>query len=120
MRVIKGGDDRNERWERTIRRVCPITGRHVELEDVEAGRYVMPRIDGDSANGYEVYPTGEHALNVIELLLKEIKHEPKYLREVGNLVVSTLAEYRERLEMLETKGIKIVFDEDGLISEYIS
>lgn len=45
------------RWEATLNRVCPVTGRTVEFEDVLEGRYSLPRIGGDSANGYEVYPT---------------------------------------------------------------
>jgi len=45
------------RWEYTKERVCPVTGAPVAFEQVLAGQYHLPRIGGDSANGYEVYPT---------------------------------------------------------------
>jgi hypothetical protein len=55
-----------ERWTRTHDRVCPFTGRQVTLEDVEKGMYSLPRIQGDSAYGYEVYPTDEWLMELFQ------------------------------------------------------
>lgn len=52
------------RWERTSNRVCPITGRAVHIDDILDGKYYTSRIGGDSANGYEVYPTDEYLLSI--------------------------------------------------------
>lgn len=48
-----------DRWARTIDRTCPFTGKEVTLADVLAGDYILPRIGGDSENGYEVWPSKE-------------------------------------------------------------
>ena len=55
-----------ERWTRTHDRVCPFTGRVVTLEDVEKGMYSLPRIQADSAYGYEVYPTDEWLMELFQ------------------------------------------------------
>jgi hypothetical protein len=55
-----------ERWTRAHDRVCPFTGRQVTLEDVEKGMYSLPRIQGDSAYGYEVYPTTEWIMEIFQ------------------------------------------------------
>ena len=47
-------------------RVCPFTGRVVTLEDVEKGMYSLPRINADSAYGYEVYPTDEWLMELFQ------------------------------------------------------
>lgn len=54
------------RWARTINRICPITGSPVVFEQVIAGHYSLPRIGGDSDNGYEVYPTYEYVKHLAD------------------------------------------------------
>lgn len=61
------------RWARTHNRVCPITGREVTLLDIEQGKYYVSRINGDSAFGYEVQPTREWALDLIQNLLDRVE-----------------------------------------------
>jgi len=63
------------RWERTMDRTCPVTGSSVTFEQVLAGQYSLPRIGGDSENGYEVWPTEE------------------YLRHLADKVSAALADY---------------------------
>lgn len=62
------------RWEKTTNRVCPSTGRTVEFEDVLAGHYSLPRIGGNSENGYEVCPDWEYLVS----LFKEGHWDGKY------------------------------------------
>lgn len=57
-----------KRWERTLNRTCPITGSPVAFEQVIAGQYCLPRINGDSANGYEVYPTEEYLTYLADIV----------------------------------------------------
>lgn len=108
------------RWERTHNRVCPITGKVVTLQDVEQGKYSLPRINGDSCFGYEVYPTDEYLLDLIGTMVSIIEREPKYMREAHNIVVSAMADTEEWLADLTTKGIRLVHDDKGRISEFHS
>ncbi len=56
------------RWRRTYVRQCPVSKLEVTFEDVLSGKYVLPRINGDSALGYEVYPSQKHLEHMREAL----------------------------------------------------
>lgn len=58
------------RWELTKTRTCPVTGNPVTFEQVIAGQYALPRIGGDSENGYEVWPTQEYLRDLVEVITK--------------------------------------------------
>ena len=58
------------RWERTYRRTCPVTGNPVTFEQVLAGQYSLPRLDGNSDNGYEVWPRDEYLRDLVEVITK--------------------------------------------------
>lgn len=79
------------RWARTHNRVCPITGRVVTLLDIEQGKYYLSRIQGDSAFGYEVHPTREWALDLIQNLLDRV--ESFDLGLVKSLVETHISDY---------------------------
>lgn len=67
------------RWEQTRDRTCPVLGTPVAFEQVLAGQYALPRYAGDSANGYEVWPSSEFlqdiARNIATWLLKEASYK---------------------------------------------
>jgi hypothetical protein len=106
------------RWTRTYKRTCPITGREVTLEDVERGLYALPRINGDSAYGYEVFPTNEHLMDLLTEIVSTVRWEPKYMLDAYRLVNQARAELAEFHSKLEAEGVKVIADENGLVTEY--
>lgn len=107
-------------WARTHDRTCYITGREVTLRDVEHGKYYMTRINGDSCYGYEVYPSDEHLMDLLEVIVDRIKWEPKLLEEVKAMVAKGDKELNDFHSDLADRNVTVIYDENGLVSEYRS
>jgi len=107
-----------QRWARTHNRTCPITGRAVTLDDVEGGKYYLTRINGDSAFGYEVFPTSEHLMDLLVAVIDIITMEPKYLNEAHSLISEAKADTDVFYASLAEKGVKVITDENGLVTEF--
>jgi len=88
------------RWARTHGRVCPITGRVVTLQDVEKGMYIMSRINGDSAYGYEVVPTDAWLMDIISEAVPFLMYS-KFREDLINLVNDAVEESESYSELLE-------------------
>lgn len=108
------------RWARTHDRTCYITGREVTLQDVEHGKYVMIRLNGDSCFGYEVYPTDEHLMDLLEVIVDRIKWEPKLLEEAKAMVAKGDKELSDFHSDLADRNVTVIYDENGRVSEYRS
>ena len=63
------------RWEQTKVRTCPVLGTPVTFEQVMAGQYALPRINGDSENGYEVCPEDEYLHDIATLITRWVNRD---------------------------------------------
>lgn len=87
------------RWARTHNRICPITGRHVVLDDVEKGMYFMERINGDSAYGYQVIPTTAHLMDIAQESFRRLAEEAPVEVVVATVdAITEMVRDRERVE----------------------
>lgn len=123
IETIANGLDRINylaRWARTHNRVCPITGREVTLRDVEHGKYYMTRINGDSAFGYEVYPSDDYLMDLLVVIVDHVKWEPKLLEETSAIVAKAERELKDFHSDLADRNVTVIYDENGLVSEYRS
>ena len=107
-----------DRWARTHNRTCYVTGREVTLQDVEQGKYALSRINGDSCFGYEVYPTNEHLMDLLDVIISHIKWEPKWVAEAKAAIAKGEAKLGEFRAELAERGMTVVYDDNSLVSEY--
>lgn len=96
---LYGSDWLTSRWARTHGRVCPVTGRQVTLQDVERGMYIMSRINGDSAYGYEVVPTDAWLMDILSDAVEFLMFS-KFREDLIALVNDAVEESKPHAELL--------------------
>ena len=107
----------SETWAQTHNKECPLTGRQVGLEDIMSGDYELGRIDGDSANGYEVHPSDRYVCDLVAEGIKYLRYQPMLVKELSELVSATQAEVDQFIENMALNDMEIIYDRNGVMVE---
>jgi hypothetical protein len=107
----------SELWAQTHNNVCPFTGKIVGLADVMSGDYELGRIDGDSANGYEVHPSDRYISDLMTKGIKYLRYQPMLIKKISELVSATQAEVDQFIENMALNDMEIIYDSNGVMVE---
>jgi hypothetical protein len=82
-----------------------------------SGDYELGRIDGDSSNGYEVWPSQSYIVKLMTEGIKHLRYQPRLIEKLSEMISSAKTECDEFIESMALNEMEIIYDRDGVMIE---